>query len=143
MVRAVNGRWFAFNLYRDIRTGPFDAHDTELLSALAALLITCTAKHVALVETAKSTDSRVQSRDYLESLLGSLELGLTRRERQVCSLALLGRTVDGIAETLGVRQSTVATLRRRAYAKLRIKNLNGLFALCIAKISRQSAADPS
>ena len=40
----------------------------------------------------------------------------------------------GIASILGVKESTVATLRRRAYAKLGISNLNSLFALCVARM---------
>ena len=45
-----------------------------------------------------------------------------------------GATVAGIASILGVKESTVATLRRRAYAKLGISNLNSLFALCVARM---------
>ena len=139
LVRAVNGRWFTFNVYRDVASGPFDARDVDVLSELAALLVTCTAKHVALSGKADA-GSEPESRTYLESLLESIESRLTRRERQVCALALLGSTVDGIAATLGIQQSTVATLRRRAYHKLDITKLNGLFALCIARISRQNDA---
>jgi DNA-binding CsgD family transcriptional regulator len=137
LIRAVNGRWFTVNVYRDVSSGPFDSDDTDALSGLAALLVTCTAKHVALIGN-DPEPSGPHSRAYLESLLESIEPRLTPRERQVCSLALLGLTVDGIAVTLGIQQSTVATLRRRAYHKLGISKLNGLFALCIAKISRQN-----
>jgi DNA-binding CsgD family transcriptional regulator len=140
LVRAVNGRWFTFNVYRDVASGAFNAHDTDVLSGLAALLVTCTAKHVALTGKNLQEDPGPHSHAYLETLLESIEPRLTRRERQVCSLALLGHTVDGIAAALGIQQSTVATLRRRAYSKLGITKLNGLFALCIAKISRQNEA---
>ena len=140
LVRAVDGRWFTFNVYRDVGSGPFDARDTDVLSALAALLVTCTAKHAALAGKNLDRHSGPQSRAYLESLLESLESRLTLRERQVCALALLGQTVDAIASSLGIQQSTVATLRRRAYSKLGITKLNGLFALCIAKTSRQNDA---
>ncbi len=140
LVRAVNGRWFTFNVYRDVASGTFDAHDVDVLSELAALLVTCTAKHIALSSKASESGSEPESRAYLEALLESIESRLTRRERQVCALALLGSTVESIAATLGIQQSTVATLRRRAYQKLDITKLNGLFALCIAKISRQNDA---
>jgi DNA-binding CsgD family transcriptional regulator len=139
LVRAVNGRWFTFNVYRDVESGAFAGHDLDTLSGLAALLVTCTAKHVALTGHAADGDIP-QSREYLESLLESIEPRLTSRERQVCSLALTGLTVDAIATALNVQQSTVATLRRRAYQKLGITKLNGLFALCIARISRQNEA---
>jgi DNA-binding CsgD family transcriptional regulator len=138
LVRSVHGRWFSVNVYRDVNSGAFDPQDTDMLSELAALLVTCTAKHVALTTKAPDKDSRPQSRAYLESLLGSIESRLTQRERQVCSLALMGHTVDSIASLLRIQRSTVATLRRRAYSKLGISKLNGLFSLCIAKISGQS-----
>jgi DNA-binding CsgD family transcriptional regulator len=78
------------------------------------------------------------SNTYLENLLASIEPRLTHRERQVCSLALKGRTVEEIAEALKIQPSTVATLRRRAYSKLKITKLNGLFALCIARLDSPS-----
>jgi DNA-binding CsgD family transcriptional regulator len=137
LVRAVEGRWFTFNVYRNVPSGPFGPHDAAVLIAQGPLLIACTAKHVGL--TAKSADAapQPQSRRYLEDLLGTIEGRLTVRERQVCALALIGHTVEGIGTLLHVRQSTVATLRRRAYAKLGITKLNGLFSLCIAAISCQ------
>jgi DNA-binding CsgD family transcriptional regulator len=72
--------------------------------------------------------------DFLESLLGSLDEHLTPRERAVCARALAGLTVAGIALDLGIRTPTVATLRRRAYAKLGISSLSQLFALCIEQL---------
>jgi len=140
LVRSVNGRWFTFNVYRDVGSGPFDARDIDILSRSAALLVTCAAKHVALTTKLQGTSARPQSRAFLESLLGSIESRLTLRERHVCSLALMGHSIDAIAAILRIRQSTVATLRRRAYSKLGITKLNGLFALCIAKISAQNEA---
>jgi DNA-binding CsgD family transcriptional regulator len=140
LVRSVNGRWFTFNVYRDVGSGPFDARDIDVLSGLAALLVTSTAKHVALTTKLQVKSAPAQSRAFLESLLGSIEPRLTPRERHVCSLALMGHSIDAIAAILSIRQSTVATLRRRAYSKLGITKLNGLFALCIAKISTQNDA---
>jgi len=136
VMRAVNGKWFVFNVYRNVESGYFTAAEFDALAELGSLLVTCTAKHAALAEPGLVRDAALKSRDYLESLLKSVEPKLTQRERQVCALALADQTVAGIAASLGIGQSTVATLRRRAYAKLGITRLNGLFALCIAKISR-------
>jgi DNA-binding CsgD family transcriptional regulator len=135
LVRVVDGRWITFNVYRDNNSGAFAAKEIDLLSGLAALLVACTAKHIALTRRESPGDTGPKSRQFLESLLQSIEVRLTLRERQVCALALMGLTVDHIATTLQVQQSTVATLRKRAYRKLGISKLNGLFALCIAKIS--------
>lgn len=137
LVRAIAGRWFTLNVYRDVASGPFDAHDAEVLSMLGPLLIACTAKQIALTSKSPGPEPAPESRNYLEGLLGSIEPRLTHRERQVCALALMGRTVEAIGGALQIQQSTVATLRRRAYAKLGITKLNGLFSLCIARISGQ------
>jgi len=137
LIRAVNGEWFVFNVYRDMQSGAFGPRDLDVIADVAALLVTCAAKHVALTNNGINKDRGSQSSPYLETLLLSIEPRLTHRERQVCSLALKGQTIDRISATLGIQQSTVATLRRRAYSKLGITKLNGLFALCIDKISRQ------
>jgi DNA-binding CsgD family transcriptional regulator len=145
LVRAVDGRWFTFNVYRETESGPFDAEETALLAALGPLLIACTAKHVELsakawASAATGNELPPGSRNYLEGLLAAIEPRLTPRERQVCALALMGRTVADIGRTLSIQQSTVATLRRRAYSKLGISKLNGLFCLCIARISGHNDA---
>jgi DNA-binding CsgD family transcriptional regulator len=136
VVRTVAGKWFVFNVYRNVGSGHFNAVELDALAELGPMLVTCTAKHAALAEPDLIDDGTVKSREYLDSLLKSAEPKLTPRERQVCALALADQTVAEIAATLGIGQSTVATLRRRAYAKLGITRLSGLFALCIAKISR-------
>jgi DNA-binding CsgD family transcriptional regulator len=136
LIRAVTGRWFVVSVYRNVQSGNFEPRDINLLREMGALLVACTARHASLAAGALTAKPASRSGDYLESLLKSIEPRLTRREQQVCSLALAGETVGGIAANLGIRQSTVATLRRRAYAKLGITRLNGLFGLCISKIAR-------
>ena len=78
-----------------------------------------------------------------EWLLRLVHPGLTRRQVQVCARALLGMTNVAIASDLDVRVPTVATLRRRAYAALRISSLNELFALCLTQALRRAVAIPN
>lgn len=56
---------------------------------------------------------------------------LTLRERQVCERILLGYTTTGIGLDLDIAPSSVATYRKRAYAKLDISSQNELFKLCL------------
>jgi len=56
---------------------------------------------------------------------------LTRRERQVCERIMLGYTTTGIGLDLDIAPTSVATYRKRAYAKLSISSQNELFALCL------------
>jgi len=76
--------------------------------------------------------------DSLEALLRKLDPRLTRRQVQVCARALLGMTCVAVGLDLGVRVSTVVTLRRRAYSILHISSLNELFALCLAQVLHAS-----
>jgi DNA-binding CsgD family transcriptional regulator len=105
------------------------------LADLAALLMACAGKHIAMTSKRAVLRGRMDAVASFESMLQSLNSGLTRRELQVCAHALAGITVAGIAATLGVKDSTVATLRRRAYAKLGVISLSALFARCVAHIT--------
>ncbi len=59
---------------------------------------------------------------------------LTQREKQVCERILLGFTTTGIGLDLDIAPTSVATYRKRSYAKLLISSQNELFSLCL-KIS--------
>jgi DNA-binding CsgD family transcriptional regulator len=102
----------------------------------APLLLGLAGKHALLVAPASAPQAhREASVRSLEALLVEIERRLTPRERAVCARALAGQTVQGIASELGVRPPTVATLRRRAYAKLNISSLNELFARCMEQLA--------
>jgi DNA-binding CsgD family transcriptional regulator len=77
--------------------------------------------------------------DSLESLVRKLDPRLTRRQVQVCARALLGMTSVAVGLDLGIRVSTVVTLRRRAYSILHISSPNELFALCLAQVLHATA----
>ena len=53
---------------------------------------------------------------------------LTQREAEVCTGIVLGYTILGLSLNMGISVNTVATHRKRAYAKLRISSQNELFA---------------
>ena len=56
---------------------------------------------------------------------------LSKRETQVCDCIIQGQTAAGIALELGIAVTTVNTLKRRAYAKLKITSANQLAAVII------------
>ena len=56
---------------------------------------------------------------------------LSKWEVQVCVRAVVGYSGEGIALDFGFKQSTVATLRKRAYAKLNTSTLHELFVMCL------------
>ncbi|WP_158243209.1 response regulator transcription factor [Acidimangrovimonas sediminis] len=55
---------------------------------------------------------------------------LSGRERETCLGILSGKKAETIAGEIGVRASTVATYRKRAYDKLGIASRAALFAIC-------------
>ena len=64
---------------------------------------------------------------------------LSKREAEVCDCLVKGVTVAGTAVDLGIAESTVRTLRQRAYRKLRVASANELMALMLH--DRQFAGD--
>jgi DNA-binding CsgD family transcriptional regulator len=132
----VRDQWLMLNLYRSRGSPPFRETDIASIRRLAVLLMSLAGKHAALVAPAVARRGRLASIRYLEDLLTEIEARLTPRERAVCARALAGQTVHGVASELGIRPPTVATLRRRAYAKLNISSLNELFARCMEQLAR-------
>lgn len=56
---------------------------------------------------------------------------LSRRESEVCDCLIQGLTVLGTASKLGIAESSVRTLRRRAYRKLSISSATELMAFML------------
>ena len=127
------GRWHAINVYRDRATGPFKPAELRRLRTMAGLIVALVAKHRALAPRLGEAGELRPPVARLEGLLRALSPALTPRQIEVCARALAGSTNSPIADDLGIRPPTVATLRKRAYASLRISSLNELFALCLAQ----------
>jgi len=139
VIDRVTDHWLMLNLYRERDTAHFTSRQGERLRTLAPLLLSLVGKHLTLTRAPASSpaNSGARSVAFLESLLTSCNAQLTSRERAVCARALAGLTLAGIASDLGVKGSTVATLRQRAYSKLGISSLSQLFALCIEQLARR------
>ena len=88
--------------------------------------------------SARSTPLRERLHRSLTAFGGSV---LTRRERQVVELVLLGHNTRLIAEKLGISIETVKLHRKHAYAKLDISSQAELFFLFMEALSHWSG-DP-
>ncbi len=124
-------RWWIINFYRDLVSGEFSTADIDRFSALPRLLKALLFRHFALLPPQGWQAATLPEAGTLEGILQRLGGSLSARESQVCARALLGMTNTGIGLDLGVKTSTVETLRKRAFAKLQISSLNELFALCL------------
>lgn len=126
-------RWFVINLYRDRKAGYFSDEDIKTIQALLSLIVSLVEKHYVMLPPSVWQNDTRPPRDMLEKLLISMGTSLSKRELEVCALALTGITNTGIGLELGIQTPTVATLRKRAFGKLGISSLNELFALCLGK----------
>ncbi|MDM0012118.1 helix-turn-helix transcriptional regulator [Variovorax sp. J22P168] len=108
---------FAINLYRDQHDGCFEEADMQRLLGLATILKK--AHRNALFAHLASPDPQLRGPDIERALQRTAPL-LSVRERAVCARIACGMGTDGIAVDLRIAASTVATLRKRAYAKLAI-----------------------
>lgn len=128
-----DGPWTSLNLYRDQAGGPFGRAEARRFARLAPLLLALLRRHLGALQPAadSSTAGHRVPPEAAAALLQRLPVRLTARECEVCALTLAGHTRQGIALALGIAESSVATLRERAYRKLQIHGAAELFALCL------------
>ncbi len=132
------GRWLAFNVYRDGARGTFSAAQARGFAQRAPLLLALLRRHLAAREPGQEPPGRL-SPEAAGALLQRLPVRLSPREREVCAMTLAGHTREGIGLSLGIAASSVATLRARAYRKLRIHGTGELFALCLQQAQPPAA----
>ena len=111
--------------------------ERALLELICAIYTSAPAVRAMDISTTRlgAGGNRRPSKEQLERLVAGLSDSLTDREIQVCARAILGMTGEGIGLELGIKLPTVATLKKRAYAKLNISSSNELFALCLSRLS--------
>jgi DNA-binding CsgD family transcriptional regulator len=114
------GKPHAVNLYRDENCGQFSATDINKLLGVAPLLRQV---HVGVLQSTSNEPgiATLQANEAIEHAVNKLHTlapELSDREKQVCARIAHGMTADGISADLGIATSSVATLRKRAYAKL-------------------------
>lgn len=130
------GRRVYASFYRERGRSRFSPQDMATLQATAPVTMQVLAKHAeitgAVLRPAAAAPIRPVSREELfqrvqEAMQDDNRL-LTRREAEICTGIILGYTILGLSMNLGISVNTVATHRKRAYAKLRISSQNELFA---------------
>lgn len=140
MIASVNDQTLYCSFYRSKYQKDFASEDANQLQQLGNFLIQTLGKHaevsnllqakpIKLPEPATLCPER-RERMYLDlrSTLLKAAGGLTQREAEICASIALGYTTLGISLKLGISINTVATHRKRAYAKLGISSQNELFA---------------
>lgn len=134
----VDAKMFYLSFYRSNNRSGFSNMEFAQVRNCAGMMVRLLNKHERLTtETRRrkgicdnlaGSDARDTLFRRLVAILLDNHFGLTPREAEVCGGIMLGYTTVGIALNLGIAQNTVATHRKRAYAKLAICSQNELFA---------------
>jgi DNA-binding CsgD family transcriptional regulator len=126
------------NFYRMRDSGRYSKTDWQKLSLLLPLMTSLIAAHHRALHSATDTNTQDKpAHSLVHSVIGRAAPPfdkLTAREREVCARVLLGYTTEAIALDLNIAPTSVATYRKRAYAKLGIATQNELFTLCLSAI---------
>lgn len=112
----------------------FSVKEIARIKKMSPLLTSLVARHTALVDAAGVNLEVLRERrlDTLRRVLVQHEAGLTTREADVCAAIVIGYRTDAIAVRLDISPNTVATHRKRAYAKLNISSQTELFGIFFA-----------
>ncbi|WP_330555149.1 helix-turn-helix transcriptional regulator [Burkholderia multivorans] len=139
-------RVLSLSLYRNHQSGSFHRSQREALGRLGTFLLSSAERHAQLAPHVAADDvstgtGPLQSGDWsatradkfakLRSALLMEPCGLTLREAEICAYIVLGHTAMGISLILGISLNTVATHRKRAYAKLGLSSQTELFNVCL------------
>ncbi|MGX1306454.1 DNA-binding CsgD family transcriptional regulator [Amorphus suaedae] len=111
------GSGLIVNAYRLQESGPFPAAGMDLLEPIAPVLVAAVGRHARMLREAAlpGAPDPIVLADRMR-LSGYLPLSL--REAQVMAALALGWTEAAAAHRLGVGLASVATYRKRGYAKL-------------------------
>jgi DNA-binding CsgD family transcriptional regulator len=117
------------NFYNAAGVSHFSDMEAENLMNVSLVISQSILRHVELMgHPAKPTPHL----DAVRRLLAHQAPRLAARESDVCARIVAGYTTEAIALDLGIAASSVATYRKRAYAKLGICSQHELFSLCLA-----------
>ena len=147
LITKVDQQTLYFGFYRSEDQRDFAIEDATQLQQMSAFLTQTLSKHAHVLLLRDGGNSRVPEPSNLsperrERMLQDLRASLlkapgalTQREAEICASIALGYTTLGISLNLGISINTVATHRKRAYAKLGISCQNELFARYFDSVS--------
>jgi DNA-binding CsgD family transcriptional regulator len=127
-----DGEFYAATMMRSNTAGVFAPRDLAILEANADLIIAICAKH-ALIHWDRPRGVKIfKSVEVIEATLREAKWGISERELQVSARILFGISALGIGIDLGLGEDTVATYRKRLYARLSIGSRHELMQKYLA-----------
>jgi LuxR family transcriptional regulator, activator of tox operons len=137
---SVRGTRYSLSVVRSRRLPPFSLRELSLLKHLASVVLPLAAAHKRIAGAIPLDDSAPPSVDNpLAQWLPRLHARLTEREAHVCASFVQGMTTQAIAQSLGVKPSTVETFAKRAFAKLGVESRRQLLSLVLRHAPSQPA----
>lgn len=125
--------------YREEGREAFSRSEMDCLQTFASTIIQIVQKHGEVYRGYSGRPREISQKALLERVQAAINADsnlLTAREAEICASIVLGYTVLGISLNLGISVNTVATHRKRAYAKLRVSSQNELFARYFSIVER-------
>lgn len=136
--RFMNGS-IHISFHRSPEFEKFNEVDISYFKKLSPFAVSCVLRHFVFSNTAKKSIDRKEKLVFVRDLLSSKATDLSSRELDVCSRIILGYSTVGIALELGIKECTVATMRKRSYKKMGICSQNELFERCLDEfVGRQN-----
>jgi DNA-binding CsgD family transcriptional regulator len=114
--------WFGLHVMRGATCGPLTEQDFAELRDYAFVYRSLINRHIAITGHG-SGGAPERIRHWLQ---GS-GAGLSARELEVCTRLLAGESQPQIAGSLGIKESSVQSYRKRAYEKLGVREMREIF----------------
>ena len=112
--------FFAITMMRSMEAGIFPPKEIAQIETSGDLLLAVCAKHASIHWDRPRGVKIFASVDVIEATLREANWGLSVRELQVSARILFGISALGISIDLGLGEDTIATYRKRLYARLAI-----------------------
>lgn len=137
----VKGTLYYSSFYRRNDERVFEAGDVDNMRAIASFMVKALHRHSELISRSPgapesgflhatgdmSAETRRRTLEYLREIMAIGPHKLTPREAEICASIIMGYSAEAISLNCSISVNTVATHRKRAYAKLGISSQNELF----------------
>lgn len=145
-----NGTLYYTSFYRRKDRHGFGDSELEIMNLVAGFMVKALHRHSELVRHSGdhndftfvhapgdlSGQLRQKTLEHLKNVLVSDPGKLSQREAEICACIVMGYSTEAISLNCSISPNTVATHRKRAYAKLGISSQNELF-LCYFSAVRE------
>jgi DNA-binding CsgD family transcriptional regulator len=115
-------RWFSLHVMRGATCGPLTERDFAELRDYAFVYRSVINRHLAI-----SGQGSCGGPERIRQWLQNSSAGLSTREVEVCARLLAGESQCQIAASLGIKESSVQSYRKRAYEKLGVREMREIF----------------